>query len=85
MTRHDVTFGELAIGEAFAWRDTAEIQHGPPGPEPMTKVDDAHYTFRIHGGRALDGQWPDGTPMHARGTAEPHYPVRRTTRATEGS
>jgi hypothetical protein len=45
----------------------------------MVKVDDAHYEFRIHGGRAPDGQWPDGTPMQARGTAEPHYPVRKVT------
>jgi hypothetical protein len=41
----DVTFGELAIGEAFEWRDTAEIQHGPPGPEPMTKATATRYEW----------------------------------------
>ncbi len=64
------TFGDLAIGERFDWAD------GPRGG-PITKVDDAHYEFPIHGGRAPDGQWPSGTPMIARGVAEPQYRVRR--------
>jgi hypothetical protein len=36
MTRN-TTFGELAIGDTFEWRDTKAIQSGPPGPEPMVK------------------------------------------------
>jgi hypothetical protein len=63
------TFGELPIGARFTWPDG-------PGVHPITKVDDVHYQFPIHGGRALDGQWPDGTPKMAQGTAEPHYRVR---------
>ena len=39
----DSTFGALAIGDTFEWRDTAEIQHGPPGPEPMKKTSPTHY------------------------------------------
>lgn len=78
--KRNVTFGDLAIGGTFEWRDTAEIQHGPTGPTPMTKATATHYEFLIHGGRASDGQWPDGTPMKARGTAEPHYPVRKIRR-----
>jgi len=73
------TFGDLAIGDTFEWLDTKEIQHGPPGG-PITKVDDQHYEFLIHGSRAGDGKWPDGTPKKARGTAEPHYPVRKIRR-----
>lgn len=45
MTRADVTFGELAIGDPFAWRDTPEIQHGPPGPEPLTKTSATRYDW----------------------------------------
>jgi hypothetical protein len=41
----DVTFGELAIGDTFEWRDTAAIQHGPNGPEPMTKTTATRYAW----------------------------------------
>lgn len=40
-----MTFGDLAIGDAFWWRDTAAIQHGPRGPEPMTKVTATRYEW----------------------------------------
>ena len=39
------TFGRLAIGDRFEWRDTKEIQHGPPGPEPMTKTTATRYDW----------------------------------------
>jgi len=39
------TFGALTIGDRFEWRDTAEIQHGPPGPEPMTKATATRYEW----------------------------------------
>jgi hypothetical protein len=69
-----MTFGDLAIGEIFYW---------PEGGGPITKVDATHYEFKIHHGRPGDGQWPDGSPRMATGTAEPHYRVRRTrTRST---
>jgi hypothetical protein len=45
MTCRDVTFGNLAIGDTFEWRDTAEIQHGPPGPEPMVKATATRYEW----------------------------------------
>jgi hypothetical protein len=44
MTRHE-TFGDLVIGDTFEWRDTAEIQHGPPGPEPMVKAAATRYEW----------------------------------------
>lgn len=58
---NDLTFGELAIGDTFGWPEH------PPGVQPLTKVDAAHYEFLIHG----------TGPRKASGTAEPHYPVRR--------
>lgn len=39
------TFGALSIGDTFQWRDTAEIQHGPPGPEPLTKTSPTRYEW----------------------------------------
>jgi hypothetical protein len=69
-----LTFGELAIGEAFTWPPPL-----PRGPGPITKTDATHYEFLIHGGRALDGQWPDGTPKKGYGTAEAFYRVERWT------
>lgn len=41
----DTTFGALAIGDTFEWRDTAEIQHGQPGPEPMKKATTTRYEW----------------------------------------
>jgi hypothetical protein len=43
--RRAATFGDLAIGDRFAWRDTADIQHGPPGPEPMRKATATRYEW----------------------------------------
>jgi hypothetical protein len=43
--RPAVTFGELAIGDRFEWRDTADIQHGPPGPEPLRKATATRYEW----------------------------------------
>lgn len=39
------TFGRLAIGDTFWWRDTKEIQHGPRGPEPMQKITAEKYQW----------------------------------------
>lgn len=39
------TFGALAIGDRFEWRDTPAIQSGPPGPEPMTKATATRYEW----------------------------------------
>lgn len=39
------TFGALAIGDRFKWRDTAEIKSGPPGPEPMVKATATRYEW----------------------------------------
>jgi len=39
------TFGALAIGDVFWWRDTPEIQHGPRGPEPMRKTTTDRYEW----------------------------------------
>jgi hypothetical protein len=44
MTRN-VTFGELAIGDVFWWRDTAEIKSGPRGHEPMRKASATRYEW----------------------------------------
>jgi hypothetical protein len=43
--RRGLTFGDLAIGELFEWRDTKEIQSGPPGPEPMVKATAIRYEW----------------------------------------
>lgn len=40
----NTTFGALAIGDRFQWRDTDEIQHGGPGPE-MTKTAAKRYEW----------------------------------------
>jgi hypothetical protein len=42
--RRGVTFGDLAIGDAFTWRDTAAIQHGRPGP-PLRKATATRYEW----------------------------------------
>jgi hypothetical protein len=42
--RRDLTFGDLAIGDTFTWRNTAAIQHGPPGA-PMTKATATRYEW----------------------------------------
>jgi len=39
------TFGALAIGASFTWRDTPAIQHGPPGPEPLRKASAVRYEW----------------------------------------
>jgi len=45
INRRDTTFGALSIGDTFEWRDTAEIQSGPPGPEPMRKATATRYEW----------------------------------------
>jgi hypothetical protein len=45
MSGRHLTFGDLAIGELFEWRDTKEIQSGPPGPEPMVKATAIRYEW----------------------------------------
>jgi len=46
------TFGALAIGDTFWWRDTKAIQHGPRGPEPMTKATATRYAWSKGSGSA---------------------------------
>jgi hypothetical protein len=41
----NTTFGQLAIGDTFWWRDTKAIQHGPRGPELMTKTTATRYEW----------------------------------------
>ncbi len=65
-----MTFGDLAIGDTFEWLGGWQPPKGRPRRPPITKVDDQHYEFLIHG----------TGPLTARGTAEPQYPVRRIRR-----
>lgn len=61
------TFGDLAIGDRFRWRNTPAIQHGPEATlrtmAPLTKTTATRY------------EWSRGY-----GTAQPHYPVRKVRR-----
>jgi len=39
------TFGALAVGDFFEWRDTVDIKSGPPGPEPLQKTSSTRYEW----------------------------------------
>jgi hypothetical protein len=56
------TFGQLAIGDRFWWRDTKAIQHGPRGSEPMTKATATRYEWAKGSGTAAP-HYPGATPM----------------------
>jgi hypothetical protein len=67
MSGRHLTFGDLAIGELFEWRDTKEIQSGPPGPEPMVKATDTRYEWSKGYGTA-EAHYPVRTVRRRKGT-----------------